>query len=181
LSSKIEFAILIDESFVNITNDEELTPINNKSVLSLINDFEDSKWRDGKLSKYYDLGRVIEEQFIQSWDKIEQFYSSEADGMLNIPYKFEILNLITQLRQKGFDKTLRADQSNTRLLLSRSRPGDLMIGQSMMFVFHSDGLEFFPESGSEKKLSSPRIKLTPQIERLLKELEAKDIIYTPLY
>ena len=137
---------------------------------------EFSRLDKGKLSKYSDIGKVIEERFKQSWDVIEQFYLSEADGLLNIPYKIDILNFMTQMRQKGLDRTLRADQSHTRLLLSRSRPDGRRFGQSVVFVFHSDGLEFFPESGSNKKLSSPRIELTPQIEMLLKKLETQPLI-----
>jgi hypothetical protein len=39
------FEVLIDKSFETINTDVNLTPINNKTVLSLINDFEDGKWR----------------------------------------------------------------------------------------------------------------------------------------
>ena len=39
------FEVLIDESFATINTDATLTPINNKAVLSMVNDFEDGKWR----------------------------------------------------------------------------------------------------------------------------------------
>ena len=39
------FEILIDESFASINTETTLTPTSNKTVLSLINDFEDGKWR----------------------------------------------------------------------------------------------------------------------------------------
>jgi len=48
----ITFEILIDESFSNINTDSSLTPTNNKSVLSMINDFEDGKWRYEKFQNF---------------------------------------------------------------------------------------------------------------------------------
>jgi hypothetical protein len=41
----ITFEILINEKFENVNSDTTLFPIHNKSVLSMINDFEDGKWR----------------------------------------------------------------------------------------------------------------------------------------
>ena len=41
----IKFEILIDDSFANTNRDGTITPVDNKSVLSMINDFEDGKWR----------------------------------------------------------------------------------------------------------------------------------------
>ena len=41
----MNFTILIDESFLSICTDKTLEPINNKYVISLINDFEDGQWR----------------------------------------------------------------------------------------------------------------------------------------
>ncbi len=131
----------------------------------------------GKLSKYYDIGKVIEEQFILSWDEIEQFYKKFM--IVNIPHRDDILKMITQIRQKGFDRTLRAWTSHTDLWLFRSRHPDRMISQSVLvFRFLPDGLEVLTNYGSETKLSIsfPRVEYTPQIEGLLKELEAQDIV-----
>jgi hypothetical protein len=49
---KIEFEILINDSFSNINTDKALTLIKNKSVLSMINDFEDEKWRYKKFQNF---------------------------------------------------------------------------------------------------------------------------------
>jgi len=51
-TGKLGFDVLIDESFANLCQDEALTPRENKSVLSIINDFQDGKWRYGKFSKF---------------------------------------------------------------------------------------------------------------------------------
>ena len=41
----IDFKILIDDSFINLKSEEEIEHIENKNILSLINDFADGKWR----------------------------------------------------------------------------------------------------------------------------------------
>jgi len=46
------FEILIDDAFANVTSDNTLSPIDNKSVLSLINDFEDGAWRYRKFQEF---------------------------------------------------------------------------------------------------------------------------------
>lgn len=51
-SPNIEFEILIDELFVNINTTEDLEPIHNKKLLSLVNDFEDGKWRYNKFQSF---------------------------------------------------------------------------------------------------------------------------------
>ena len=45
MNSKIQFSILIDDSFANINSQEGLAHTENKTVLSLVNDFEDGSWR----------------------------------------------------------------------------------------------------------------------------------------
>jgi hypothetical protein len=46
------FEILIDDAFVNVTADDGLDPIDAKSVLSLLNNFEDKKWRFERFQTY---------------------------------------------------------------------------------------------------------------------------------
>ena len=48
----LDFNILIDDSFVNICTDGTLSPIDNKYILSLINDFEDGEWRYSKFQNF---------------------------------------------------------------------------------------------------------------------------------
>lgn len=49
---QLDFEVLIDESFANINPDETINPTANKKVLSLINDFEDEKWRFSKFQNF---------------------------------------------------------------------------------------------------------------------------------
>ncbi len=41
----MDFEILIDTSFTDFCNNQDISPIGNKHVISLINDFEDGEWR----------------------------------------------------------------------------------------------------------------------------------------
>ena len=48
----ITFDILINKAFADICTTEGLTPIDKKHVLSLLNDFEDGKWRYERFNDY---------------------------------------------------------------------------------------------------------------------------------
>jgi hypothetical protein len=48
----MEFDVLIEDAFMNLNVDDELHPIQNKHVLSLINDFEDGEWRYKKFQNF---------------------------------------------------------------------------------------------------------------------------------
>ena len=48
----MRFEILIDDVFSVINQDDALMPIENKRVLSIINDFEDGSWRYDKFQKF---------------------------------------------------------------------------------------------------------------------------------
>lgn len=48
----MEFEILIEDYFLNVTTDNKLHPVTNKNVLSLINDFEDGGWRYSKFQNF---------------------------------------------------------------------------------------------------------------------------------
>lgn len=41
----MNFEILVDDLYLKIFSDTALTPVDNKSILSLVNDYEDEKWR----------------------------------------------------------------------------------------------------------------------------------------
>lgn len=48
----MDFEILINDDYLNLVNDTALTPVDNKTVLSLVNDFEDKKWRREKIENF---------------------------------------------------------------------------------------------------------------------------------
>lgn len=48
----MDFEILINDDYLNLVPSTELAPIDNKTVLSLANDFEDGKWRQRKFNSF---------------------------------------------------------------------------------------------------------------------------------
>lgn len=48
----VDFDILIDDFFININPDTNLRPVDKKKILSLINDFQDGKWRYSKFQAF---------------------------------------------------------------------------------------------------------------------------------
>ncbi|MFC6101236.1 HamA C-terminal domain-containing protein [Olivibacter domesticus] len=52
LSTDLVFEILIDDQFAAVNLDTNLQPIDKKRVLSIINDFEDGKWRYSKFMNF---------------------------------------------------------------------------------------------------------------------------------
>lgn len=54
----MDFEILISDDYLKLvqetpeTQETKLTPVDNKTVLSLVNDFEDEKWRDEKFNNF---------------------------------------------------------------------------------------------------------------------------------
>lgn len=48
----MDFEILINDSYLSLVKDTPLDPVDNKTVLSLANDFEDEKWRREKFENF---------------------------------------------------------------------------------------------------------------------------------
>jgi hypothetical protein len=48
----MDFEILINDDYLKLVKDSQLTPAGNKTVLSLVNDFEDKKWRREKFENF---------------------------------------------------------------------------------------------------------------------------------
>ena len=70
----ITFEIIINDAFANLVTDDSLTPIENKNILSLINDFEDGEWRTEKFHKFI-------------WDNVSETALSlkERNGLITKP------------------------------------------------------------------------------------------------
>jgi len=125
----------------------------------------------GKLAEYYEKGNAIEGEFILSWDNIENFYRE-----LKIDKKSEILQLIKQMRENGFERTLRAGQSLYTLILSRSRRHGLRENQnsiSFSFNFIKSAMEVCTRKGVT--LEFDKVEYNETIEKLLREIELEPI------
>ena len=48
----MDFEILIEDRFLNLSTDPTLQPVDRKHVLSLLNDFQDGKWRHSKFHNF---------------------------------------------------------------------------------------------------------------------------------
>lgn len=70
----IKFDILINNAFADICGNKDMAPINNKWVLSLLNDFEGGKWRHEKFNDYI-------------WNNIAEtaLSKTERDNMIDAP------------------------------------------------------------------------------------------------
>jgi len=125
----------------------------------------------GELANYYENGKPIEGEFVMSWNSIEHFYTK-----LNFRPKEQILKLIAEMRQRGYDKTLRAGQSMFTLVLSRSRRIGLRQNQPCLrFSFKEDGIEICARSERDENYLIPHIMLSPQVESLLQSLVGTEI------
>lgn len=122
----------------------------------------------GKLADYYEKGNGIEGEFILSWDNIEAFYRK-----LNFDKKFEILELIRQIRSKGFERTLRAGQSLYTLILSRARRHGLRENQNSISFSFGSILKVQTQKG--EKFEFDKIEYNKTIEKLLRMIEFESI------
>ena len=120
----------------------------------------------GKVAHYYEQGRGIEGEFVESWDHIERFYDK-----MNFPPAEAIRNLIKAMRAKGYDHTLRAGQSLYTLILSRSRRHGLKEGQpNIAFRFSEEGMKMCPQNLSGAEMTIAGFVLNEAIEAQLHEL-----------
>jgi hypothetical protein len=125
----------------------------------------------GELADYYEQGNPIEGEFVKSWDSIERFYDD-----MHFPFVPKVRNLIAEMRQKGYDKSLRAGQSLWSLIVSRSRRHGLRHDQPMIaFCFGNDGMEVHASLDEQVTVKCQQIGFAPKIDALLKKLEATDI------
>lgn len=120
----------------------------------------------GKAARYYEEGRGIEGEFIESWDRIEHFYAE-----MNFPPAEAIRSFVATIRKKGYDRTLRAGQSMYTLMLSRSRRHGLRQGQPhLAFRFSERGMEVCPKNLNVANITMPEVALTGDVEGALRQL-----------
>lgn len=120
----------------------------------------------GELADYYEAGRPIEGEFLMSWNSIERFYDEK-----DFPPKEQVLELIAEMRKRGYDRTLRAGQSMYSFVLSRSRRHGLHQHQArLIFSFKENGMEINARFESDTSHSIPQTALLPEVEALLQRL-----------
>jgi hypothetical protein len=144
-----------------------------------------------EMASWYEQGRGVEGEFLASWRFVEEFYQRGSEGW---PLVSQVLRLISQLRDAGYDRTLRAGKSLFTLIVSRARRHGLK--QRMPneqydpgkhdphIVFRFGGLLFNPQvaegqmevaaylDDGERITTYPSIGLTTELKRLLDKLQA---------
>jgi hypothetical protein len=134
------------------------------------------------LAQYYEQGRGIEGEFIESWCHAENFYER-----VQRPFASQVLEFISQLRAAGYDQTLRAGTSLYTLLVSRSRRHGLRPTQPYI-AFSFGGAPFTGRviatgemvvtvclDGGERRIAFPSLEWSAGLSVILQQLEAKAI------
>lgn len=123
-----------------------------------------------KLADYYEQGRPIEGEFLESWIGIEEFFRNFGSRYASDINK-QALSLIGEMRAAGYDHVLRAGQSMTSLGLSRSRRHGLRRDQpSLWFFFDKSETMTVEPTFAPKKLENHPIRLTADVKQLLDKL-----------
>ncbi len=121
------------------------------------------------LVQAYENGNGIEGEFIDSWNNITSFYKN-----INEEYTDDVLSFISDLRSKGFDKTLRAGQSLYTFILSKSRRHGLTENQKYLaFSFQKD--KMIIRNNKNETVSFNKIELNSEVENLLNILNQQPI------
>ncbi len=124
----------------------------------------------GELADYYETGRPIEGEFIQSWNSVEEYYAQDW-----CTYSDAVLGMIHTLREAGYDRVLRAGQSFTSFVLSRSRRHGLRIGQaSVYFEFREPVMDVHANFMGEVLKAQP-IGFSKDLQRLVDALVELDV------
>ncbi len=128
----------------------------------------------GELADYYENGSPIEGEFIQSWDRIEDFYKEDW-----CKFSDSVLALIRAMRDAGYDRLLRAGQSMSSLGLSRARRHGLTRDQHRLwFHFHNSVMDVHADF-SDPGLKNHPLEFTDDVQKLVKTLASYDIEYRP--
>jgi hypothetical protein len=125
----------------------------------------------GRLADYYETGRPVEGEFLESWDRMEQIYEGS-----HFPSRTRILPFIADLRKAGYDRKLRAGQSIWSLIVSRSRRPRVRPEQPLVsFQFHEDTMELFSSNDGEERIPVIPIELSGTVQRALERLVERPI------
>lgn len=119
----------------------------------------------------------LKDRFRASWDRIEQFYD-ELLSHKGWEWVRPITELITDLRQRDYDRLFRAGQSVWILMLSRSREHGLRPEQHFVAINpqRNGGMvvEYYTPEGKEA-MEIGRIEFCQELHHLLTRLMEQGI------
>ncbi|WP_442267390.1 hypothetical protein ACSIGC_06865 [Tenacibaculum sp. ZS6-P6] len=114
--------------------------------------------------------------FIESWDLIEQFYRRYPDK--EEPFTKDALKLIKKMRRLGLDEELRAGQSLWFLLLSRNRFHGIDKEPHLKIVFLGENKMSVKSSINEIETTHElKVEYDGYLEKVTNELLAQKIIF----
>ncbi|MVN88249.1 hypothetical protein GO986_15995 [Deinococcus sp. HMF7620] len=122
----------------------------------------------GSLADAYEQGNPIEGEFLASWDAIEAFFGHDWNFLHPNRRQF-----IQALRVRGYDRCLRAGQSMTTFILSRSRRHGLQAQSAYVaLMFGAEGLAIEEHTGTGRVTRStlPDVSVTTEVEAALDRL-----------
>lgn len=77
----MDFEVIVDEQFMDMCLDDQLDPIENKNVVSIVNDFQDGKWRYSKFRKFiWDNIAETALSFDERKSLVDESYSSLVES-----------------------------------------------------------------------------------------------------
>jgi hypothetical protein len=124
------------------------------------------------LAKYYEEGRGIEGEFVQSWDDSEKQYK-EYTAEVQQAY----LDLIKEMRKRCFDQTLRAGLSMVRFTLSRARRHGLTSEDPCLkLVLHPSEKTMTASDHFGNETHFETLLYNDKLEQMLRELERQPIV-----
>ncbi|OJJ22494.1 hypothetical protein BKI52_07385 [marine bacterium AO1-C] len=128
----------------------------------------------GKLAYYYEEGRLVQGEFVASWDEVGRFFG-DIDST-RFPIKQDVMGLIHAMRGKGYDHHFRAGQSLYNLVLSRARRHGLANNQSFIqFGYQDSLLTVRSHIKGEANTIITKIAYTQALEDLLELLKQEPI------
>lgn len=123
-----------------------------------------------KLAEYYENGEAIVGEFLESWDFIEEFVKTTLSSNVQ-----PVSQLIRAMREKGYDRKLRAGQSLFYVGLSRSRRHGLRGEQPCIWFHFNPPIMTVRAEFASVTLEEHPLELTHKLEGLLEALIQFDI------
>lgn len=130
----------------------------------------------GIIAEYYEKGKGIEGEFLDSWDRIRLFASHHPYyEKETLPFVGKMETIIHVMRNKGFDHLLRASYSRPTVMLSRSRRHGLRDEQAYLRITLDNDLQTMTVCNAKESHTFEKIEYNDTMDRLLQELAVRPI------
>ena len=114
----------------------------------------------------------LEREFLASWGGVEAYYSQESRAKRSA----SLLKLVAEMRSRGFDKSFRAGQQMTNLIVSRAKENGLRPEQPNINFSGSElGVDVEINIDGRHRVFLPEGEFTPEIEQWFRRLEMQPV------